>query len=78
MTGLMTVPLWAFEMAVHGSLGVVVELLLVVELLEPVVVELPEPVVVEFPDPVVVELPDPVVVELPLVVELPVPSFCRR
>jgi hypothetical protein len=64
MTGLMTVPLWAFEMAVHGLVDVV-ELLVVVELFEPVVVELPEPVVVELPDPVVVELPDPLVVELP-------------
>jgi hypothetical protein len=63
MTGLITVPLWAFEIAVHGSLGAV-ELLVEVELVEPVVVELPEPVVVELPDPVVVELPEAVVVEL--------------
>lgn len=60
MTGLMTAPLWAFEIAVHGLLEV--ELLVEVELVEPVVVELPEPVVVELPDPVVVELPE--VVEL--------------
>lgn len=79
-------PDWAFDTAVHGSLEVVVELLVVVEFDEPVVVELPEPVVVELPEPVYVELPDPVVVVLPVVDELPsllppspLPlSFCRR
>lgn len=71
MTGLMTVPDWADDTAVHGLLLLLVELLLVVELVEPVVVELPEPVVVELPEPVVVELPE--LVELPVV-----PLFCRR